>query len=66
MANEITEVTRRNIIDYLTASGTSWAGWLPEDEFLARLYEVTRIYFRPRSGTSLFDPILLPMPGLSL
>lgn len=41
MANEITEVTRRNIIDYLTASGTSWAGRLPEDEFLARLYDLT-------------------------
>jgi hypothetical protein len=34
MANEITEVTRRNIIDYLVASGISWTGWLPEDEFL--------------------------------
>jgi hypothetical protein len=41
MANEITEVTRRNIIDYLTASGTSWAGRLPEDEFLARLYDLS-------------------------
>ena len=41
MANEITEVTRRNIIDYLTASGANWAGRLPEDEFLARLYELT-------------------------
>ena len=41
MANEITEVTRRNIIDYLTASGTIWAGRLPEDEFLARLYDLT-------------------------
>lgn len=43
MANEITEVTRRNIIDYLTASGVSWAGRLPEDEFLARLYDLTAI-----------------------
>jgi hypothetical protein len=41
MANEITEVTRRNIIDYLTASGANWAGRLPEDEFLARLYDLT-------------------------
>lgn len=43
MANEITEVTRRNIIDYLTASGASWAGQLPEDEFLARLYDLTTL-----------------------
>lgn len=43
MANEITEVTRRNIIDYLTASGASWAGRLPEDEFLARLYDLTTV-----------------------
>ena len=41
MANEITEVMRRNIIDYLTASGANWAGRLPEDEFLARLYDLT-------------------------
>lgn len=41
MANEITEVTRRNIIDYLTASGAKWVGRLPEDEFLARLYDLT-------------------------
>jgi len=43
MANEITEVTRRSIIDYLTASGASWAGRLPEDEFLARLYDLTAL-----------------------
>ncbi len=41
MANKITEVTRPNIIDYLVASGTNWAGRLPEDEFLARLYDLT-------------------------
>ncbi|MBM4447367.1 MAG: hypothetical protein FJ023_08505 [Chloroflexi bacterium] len=43
MANEITEVTRRNIIDYLTASYARWAGRLPEDEFLARLYDLTAL-----------------------
>lgn len=43
MANEITEVTRRSIIDYLTASGANWAGRLPEDEFLARLYDLTEL-----------------------
>jgi len=43
MANEISEVTRRNIIDYLTASGASWMGRLPEDEFLARLYDLSAL-----------------------
>jgi len=43
MANEITDVTRRNIIDYLTASGTNWADRLPEDEFLDRLHDLTDI-----------------------
>jgi hypothetical protein len=43
MPNEITEVTRRNIIDYLTTSGANWAGRLPEDEFLARLYDLAAL-----------------------
>jgi len=43
MPNEITEITRRNIIDYLTASGANWAGRLPEDEFLARLYDLAAL-----------------------
>ncbi len=38
---EISEVTRRNIFDFLTSSGTNWAGRLAEDEFLARLYDLT-------------------------
>jgi len=41
MANEITEATRRNIIDYLTTPGARWSGRLQEDEFLARLYNLT-------------------------
>jgi len=39
--NEISEVTRRAIFDFITASGTEWAGRLPEDDFLARLYDLT-------------------------
>ena len=38
MSNEISEVTRRAIIDFLSASNPDWAGRLAEDEFLGRLY----------------------------
>ncbi|OFV96494.1 MAG: hypothetical protein A3H28_06155 [Acidobacteria bacterium RIFCSPLOWO2_02_FULL_61_28] len=41
MANEISEVTRRAIIDYLTTTPIKWSGRLPEDDFLARLYDLT-------------------------
>ena len=41
MSNDISEVTRRAIVDFLTTSGTDWAGRLAEDEFLARLYDLT-------------------------
>ncbi|NLG84594.1 MAG: hypothetical protein GX493_08335 [Firmicutes bacterium] len=43
MGNEISEVTRRAIIDYLVASDIDWAGRLQEDEFLARLYDLTKL-----------------------
>lgn len=41
MPNEVSEVTRREIVDFLLASRTVWAGRLPEDDFLARLYDLT-------------------------
>jgi hypothetical protein len=41
MSNEISEVTRRAIIDFIVTSGVAWAGRLPEDDFLARLYDLT-------------------------
>ncbi len=41
MSREISEVTRRAIVDFLSVSGTHWAGRLPEDDFLARLYDLT-------------------------
>ena len=34
-------MTRRAIIDHLVASSVDWAGRLPEDDFLARLYDLT-------------------------
>lgn len=41
MSNEISEVTRRAIVDFIVTSGINWAGRLPEDDFLARLYDLT-------------------------
>jgi AbiJ-like protein len=41
VSNEISEVTRRAIVDFLATSGTDWAGRLREDDFLARLYDLT-------------------------
>jgi hypothetical protein len=41
MSNEISEVTRRAIVDFLVASSVGWAGRLSEDDFLARLYDLT-------------------------
>lgn len=41
MSNEISEVARRSIFDFLVTSGIDWAGQLPEDDFLARLYDLT-------------------------
>ena len=40
MANEITIVTRRQIADLIAAQ---WSGRLDEDEFLARLYDLTKL-----------------------
>jgi hypothetical protein len=41
MSKEISEVTRRAIFDFFISTGTNWAGRLVEDEFLARLYDLT-------------------------
>ena len=41
LSNEISEVIRRAIIDFLATSRVNWAGRLPEDDFLARLYDLT-------------------------
>lgn len=40
--NTITEVTRRTIIDYLSV-GIQWSGRLEDDEFLSRIYDLTKI-----------------------
>lgn len=43
MENQISEVTRRAIIDYFSASEISWSGRLTEDEFLSRLYDLAEL-----------------------
>jgi hypothetical protein len=40
LPNEVSEVTRRAVPDFLMESGTDWSGRLPEDDFLARLYDL--------------------------
>ena len=43
MENSISEVTRRAIMDYLTTAKVSWAGRLPDADFLARLYDLAKM-----------------------
>ncbi|UVT20814.1 MAG: hypothetical protein H8K03_02520 [Nitrospira sp.] len=43
MPNEISEVTRRAIFDYLAGPSTDWAGRLSEEDFLARLYDLSNM-----------------------
>lgn len=38
--NVITQLTRRNILDYLTIENVGWAGRLDEPEFLARIWDL--------------------------
>jgi len=41
--NLVSEVTRRNIIDYLVTAKVDWSGRLGDDEFLARLYDLNTL-----------------------
>ena len=40
-ANEVTEITRRAIMDFLSLSDFHWSGNLTESEFLNRLYDLS-------------------------
>jgi hypothetical protein len=42
-AREISEITRRAIIDQLSLSNVNWSGRFEEDDFLARLYDLTKL-----------------------
>jgi len=43
IANEISEVTRRAIVDHLSVANVSWSGRLQDDEFLSRLYDLSNL-----------------------
>jgi hypothetical protein len=43
LGNDISEVTRRNIFDFLSTSGLNWWGRLDEVGFLSRLYDLTEM-----------------------
>lgn len=43
MTSELTEVTRRSIIDHLRASETKWFGRLDDVEFLERIYDLQKM-----------------------
>lgn len=42
MPKEVSEVTRRAIIDHFGVANISWAGRLQDDEFLSRLYDLSK------------------------
>lgn len=42
-ANQITEVTRRNISDAFVLNKVNWSGRFEEQQFLARLYDLSRM-----------------------
>lgn len=42
-ANSISEVTRRSIVDHLSSSTSDWSGRLAEDDFLSRLWDLTKL-----------------------
>lgn len=53
--NEVSEVTRRAIFDFLSLSGADWSGRLPENDFLSRLYDLNQLPstdYRFRSAAS--------------
>ncbi len=41
--NQITEITRRAIFDELSVGNCNWAGRLQEDDFLSRLYDLSKL-----------------------
>lgn len=40
---ETSELTRRAVIDHFSIAKLSWAGRLQDDEFLARLYDLSKL-----------------------
>ena len=55
--NTISEVTRRDIFDYLRAERVDWSGRLEETVFLSRLYRLDEFPSDGRRFKSMFDDI---------
>lgn len=43
MPNKISEITRRNIFDYIQVEGFSWCGRLEETDFLSRIFDLEKL-----------------------
>jgi AbiJ N-terminal domain 3/Abortive infection C-terminus len=43
MTNKITQITRRNIFDYIQVEGFWWSGRLEETDFLSRMFDLERM-----------------------
>jgi hypothetical protein len=43
MTNKITQITRRNIFDYIQVEGFWWSGRLEETDFLLRMFDLERM-----------------------
>lgn len=56
-AHEISEVTRRTIIDHFTLTNVNWSGRLQENEFLARLYNLSEMPSSDARYTNAADDI---------
>lgn len=57
MENLITEVTRRNIIDYIRVRDIKWAGRLEETDFLSRLYDIEKLPSSDHRFETTYDDI---------
>jgi hypothetical protein len=43
ISNEISDVTRRAIVDHFSVTNINWSGRLQDDEFLSRLYDLSNL-----------------------
>jgi hypothetical protein len=43
MSNKISQITRRNIFDFIKVEGFWWAGRLEEADFLSRIFDLEAI-----------------------
>ena len=43
MSNKITEITRKNIFDFIQAEGIWWSGRMTETDFLSRLFDLEQM-----------------------